>query len=278
MTMLALLVTVLFVVAALGSFAGWIWLVVHGFRTSVGWGFAMFFVAPVAAIVAAVRDWTEWKKPFLLYFGGAGVQVVLLVIALVALPFALPFGGAAETDSLEGQPFVRSLDAPPDAPAAEGAAPAPEGEAVGFETAAEGAPVAAVAEPAELPTDAPRPRTPMEVIPDPDDAERIAAAPSDPTGQPASASMTDHVAGNQSAAPMLPPSTEVPIGFEETTFAAASTKIGSKVRVITTDGKVHPGTLSGFDNGALRVTFDVGGGSVTMDFSAAEVRALQVAR
>jgi hypothetical protein len=268
MTMLAMFLAFLFVVAGLASFAGWVWLVVRGFKTSVGWGLLMFFFAPIVAIVVAVREWSEWKRPFLLYYGGAGVQVVLIVVVLVALPFALPWGAMKQQAQLMEQ--------------SELAASMPRGFAQ--QEAASGATDTQETEPAaetaqlEPPTDAPRPRLPMEEIPSPDDVKADETETTDPTGQPASASMSEHVPGSQSVAPLVAPSLDVPPGFEEVAFAAAKGKVGSKVRVVTADGRVHPGTLIGAEGSSIRVTFEVGGGSVAMDYAAAEVRSLQVAR
>jgi len=191
------------------------------------------------------------------------------VVILVALPFALPWGAMRQQAQLGDEPgFTGSMprdfaqrDAAPDATAPQEAEPAPD------ETAQ-----------IETPPDAPRQRLPMEEIPNPDDVKRDETETTDPAGQPASASMSERVAGSQSAAPVVAPSLDVPPGFEEVAFDAAKGKVGSKVRVVTADGRVHPGTLTGVDGSSIQVTFDVGGGSVAMDFASTEIRSLQVAR
>ncbi len=66
------------VIALLLNFAAFIWLVITGFKRSVLWGLLIFFFSPLSAIIFAVTNWFDAKKPFLAY---------LLTSILVFIPF-----------------------------------------------------------------------------------------------------------------------------------------------------------------------------------------------
>jgi len=263
------LLALLFVlgVASIVSFAGWVWLVVQGFRKSVGWGLLMFFLAPFAAVVAAIRDWPEWKRPFLLYYGSFVAQVVMIVVCTVVGAFGhtrateADQAGASAADSVVDRAASRAAD---HARESQDASPAPTP-----------APDAAPAE-GEAVEATHRARLPMEEIPD--HAEPAAANAGehgiDPTGRPASASMTAHITDPAPAA--ADPVTTVPDGYEEVAVSTASTRVGSRVRIVGRDGRIHRGTLTEVENGRLHVNFDVSGGSVAMDFATSEIQSLQV--
>ncbi len=255
MMLLALFFAIVFGVAILVGFAGWIWLVVRGFGKSIGWGLAMLFFSPIAAIVAAVRDWPEWKRPFLLYYGSVGAQILVIVVSLVAVPLASPFGRLRGDPSAQMEPSVHKVAASDDI----------------------------AQEPGE---DAATARAPMEDLPDPDGDAGTPIKPephyprggTDPTGRPTSASITEHVAD-----PVLPgrideDNISVPDGYEEVAVSAAATRVGSRIRIVARDGRIHKGTLADVADGMLHVNFDVTGGSVAMDFAAGEIRSLQVRR
>jgi hypothetical protein len=241
--------------------AGWVWLVVRGFKTSAGWGIAMLLVAPIAAIVAAVKDWHSWKKPFLLYWGSAGAQVVLLIVCTVALPMAfLASGGQAELAKAmeEAQRQAQNESAAADLseshgePAADETAsdPAVLNEAPAGTVAQTGAPVAPAGSHALL----------------------------DPTGRPASASVNDRASRPLTVKPAVDDATAVPPGYELVPVSAAASRAGSRVRLIDLDGRIHTGVLTGVESGVLQLSFDLGGGSVVTGFEPKEIKALQVAQ
>ena len=66
------------VIALLLNFAAFIWLVITGFKRSVLWGLLIFFFSPLTAIIFAITNWFDAKKPFLAY---------LLTSILVLIPF-----------------------------------------------------------------------------------------------------------------------------------------------------------------------------------------------
>lgn len=55
------------VIAALLNFAAFIWLVITGFKRSVLWGLLIFFFSPLSALIFAITNWFDAKKPFLAY-------------------------------------------------------------------------------------------------------------------------------------------------------------------------------------------------------------------
>jgi len=68
----------LLVLAWVSMFAGFLWLVVRAFSTSTGWGFAVFFLSPISAMIYAAKYWEEAKKPFLVYMGSVGAATIIL--------------------------------------------------------------------------------------------------------------------------------------------------------------------------------------------------------
>jgi len=75
------LIGFLWFVASVVSLVGFVWLCVLAFKEHIGWGLAVFFLSPVAAIVFAIKHWQESKKPFLIY---AGSTVMFFVLAIAA--------------------------------------------------------------------------------------------------------------------------------------------------------------------------------------------------
>jgi hypothetical protein len=57
----------IFVIAALMNFAAFIWLVITGFKRGVLWGILIFLFSPLAAIIFAITNWFDAKRPFLAY-------------------------------------------------------------------------------------------------------------------------------------------------------------------------------------------------------------------
>ncbi len=72
---LVLLLNVLALVAAVAH----IWLLVHAFRKSAGWGLALLFLSPFSTVIFAVKNWHESRKPFLIWAGSAVAAVFCLV-------------------------------------------------------------------------------------------------------------------------------------------------------------------------------------------------------
>jgi hypothetical protein len=249
--LLALCFMIVYGVLALVSVAGWIWLVVRAFGKSAGWGLAMLFFSPIAAIVAAVRDWTEWKRPFLLYYGSFGAQILVVIVSMIALPLASPFGRLAGNAA---EPTLDATAAPNETVGDRVAAPEPS----------------APRNPAQAELAAPLTRA--------EAAPAVQRERTDPTGRPPSASMTGRVADLTPGMRNDDESNAVPDGFDEVAVATASTRIGSIVRLVARDGRIHKGTLTDVENGRLHMRFEMSGGSIAMDFAPAEIRSLQIRR
>jgi len=79
------LISLLWFVAGLVSLVGFVWLCVVAFRRHVGWGLAVLFLSPIAAIVFAAKHWQSSRKPFLVYIGSCAMLVVLVVAAFTSL-------------------------------------------------------------------------------------------------------------------------------------------------------------------------------------------------
>jgi len=78
-----LLSFVLLPLLGLISFVGFVWLVVVAFRHSALWGILVLLLSPITAIVFAIKNWEDSKRPFLVY-AGSSVGSVLVVIMIFA--------------------------------------------------------------------------------------------------------------------------------------------------------------------------------------------------
>lgn len=70
----------LLIIAVVLNLAAFIWLVITGFKRSVLWGILVFLFSPLAALIFAVTNWFDAKKPFLAY---------LLTSILVLVPLSM---------------------------------------------------------------------------------------------------------------------------------------------------------------------------------------------
>jgi hypothetical protein len=100
----------------------------------------------------------------------------------------------------------------------------------------------------------------------------------DPTGRPASASVSERAPRPLTVKPAVEDATSLPPGFELVPVSAAASRAGSRVRLIDLEGRIHTGVLTGVENGVLQLSFDLGGGSVVTGFEPKEIKALQVAQ
>ena len=58
---------ILIILLAIVVLVSWVWLLVVAFKESVLWGILVFLFSPVTAIIFAILNWREAKKPFLVY-------------------------------------------------------------------------------------------------------------------------------------------------------------------------------------------------------------------
>ena len=61
--------------AALVNLIGFLWLVVTGFKRSVLWGLLVFLFSPLTAVIFALTNWFDARKPFVVYI----VSLLLMV-------------------------------------------------------------------------------------------------------------------------------------------------------------------------------------------------------
>ena len=54
-------------IALLLTLIGFLWLVITGFKRSVVWGLLVFLFSPLTAIIFALTNWFDARKPFLIY-------------------------------------------------------------------------------------------------------------------------------------------------------------------------------------------------------------------
>lgn len=82
------LLSILMPLIGLVCTVAFIWLVVVAFKHSTVWGVLVLLFSPITAIVFAVKNWEESKKPFLAYIGSsvAGFAVVVMFIISLGAP------------------------------------------------------------------------------------------------------------------------------------------------------------------------------------------------
>jgi len=68
-------------------FAGFIWIVVNAFKTSVLWGLGALFI-PLVAQIFAIMNWESNKTAFLTWLAGLVLYIVGFVMYLPALQAA----------------------------------------------------------------------------------------------------------------------------------------------------------------------------------------------
>jgi hypothetical protein len=80
----------IFGIAALMNFAAFIWLVITGFKRSVLWGLLVFLFSPLAAIIFAITNWFDAKKPFLAYI----LTTILMFVPVFMMISSIDFQNA----------------------------------------------------------------------------------------------------------------------------------------------------------------------------------------
>ena len=63
--------------AVAAMLVAWLWVVIHAFKESVGWGFATLLLNPVALVYALLRP-AKCKYPLILF----GIALVVLLVGL----------------------------------------------------------------------------------------------------------------------------------------------------------------------------------------------------
>jgi len=82
MTLLAIILWILFGTAI---FTSLIWLVIVAFRQSLLWGFLVLFLYPFTAVIFAIKNWSDAKKPFMIHVLSISGFVSLLFYLLIGL-------------------------------------------------------------------------------------------------------------------------------------------------------------------------------------------------
>jgi hypothetical protein len=207
----------------------------------------MLFFTPVAALILAIQEWSEWKKPFLVYFGAQALQFVFMVAWIASVdPMEKMLAAMEESDFGKVQ-AMRMID--------------------------------------EL--ESKRSLTPEEqeqleylkqFLANYDDEPQAGSG----AGSTTSGSDSMRVS-SQSYQSYAPPPTrprrslaKIRPRVKEITIDSASPHIGQEVRLEATDGRIYSGTLTKAQPGRIWVEFHVGGGTVELEFRRQEVRELTV--
>ncbi len=54
---------------------GFIWILILAFNTHIGWGFACFFVPPIAILLYSFNNWKTTYIPFFVFVGGSVLMI-----------------------------------------------------------------------------------------------------------------------------------------------------------------------------------------------------------
>lgn len=126
MQLLGLLAPLLLLV----SLAGFVWLLVVAFRHSVGWGLLVLFLSPITALIFAVKNWEESRRPFLLYVGSGAASLAVMFAALAWFAGSAAVAMSDSVAEMDAEAVMASTHAiepgaePPGAPDETNAAPA----------------------------------------------------------------------------------------------------------------------------------------------------------
>lgn len=240
------LLLLLFILTVAVGFAAYIWLVIRAFHKGTGWGLCMLFFTPITAIIAAIQEWDEWKKPFFVYFGNSIAQFVFLLLWIASVdPMEKMLAAIEESDfgKVQAMRMIGELEGKRNLSAE-------EQEQLSYL---------------------------KEFLASMDDGS---APNADQDASPGSDKLRVSTENGRSldAPPARPRRSLGTIRprVKEITVNTASSHIGQEVRLEATDGRLYNGTLTRAQSGRIWVEFYVGGGTVELEFRKHEVRSLVV--
>jgi hypothetical protein len=248
---------------SLVAFAAGIWLVVVAFKRSVGWGLAVLFLSPIAAIIFAIKYWEESKKPFLIYTGSFVAAIVLMVMMIGSLGgyemMQMATSGEDISDEEAAEFMNRTMDKWEDSGlmSAEDKRKLREMRQQLDQDLASGSTGTATTAPGGTDRPVAR-RTP---------GSRPGTGLPRPTWKPAS-----------SGALAIPPqlASSVPRGYKSIPVHQADDHIGKVIRLTERSGLQHKGTLAKTDAQTLLLEKYLTAGTVGLEFRKSEIEALHV--
>ena len=261
MGLLFLIFMLLAVVLGLASLVGFVLLDIQAFRESPLWGLLVLFLSPIAAVIFAIRNWEQARKPFLVYAGGFVGSIVLVVLAVGASVGAAVTSGVAEFEQAAAAAVPPSSHAEPQEQAALEQPLAPVAEATAEAGADEAVVDVATLEPTNADAEARTVHVANDLLEPQDDRARRTQ---------------DRVAGEEETAQAVDDPAAVPAGYTLVSFGEANVYLGRRVRVLDDEGNLHQGTLSEASRGKLVIEREMSGGTVSYELKPSDVRSLQI--
>jgi hypothetical protein len=257
------LLVLLSVVLGIASFVGFILLTIQAFRSSAAWGVLVLLLSPIAALVYAIRNWDEARRPFLVYGCSFVGSCLCVVLALAAGVGAAVTSASAE---MERAPLEHSMEPETASIADRVERPSPSLERDPALPAVEVAllDAAAVDRPADERVESAEPAEPAEPL------TVMADGPEAPADDRTRRTLA------RADAPADYDPDAVPAGYTVVSFNEAQGYVGRRVRVLDGDGTLHEGLLSHADGGRLTLERDLGGGTVSYELNSRDVRSVQV--
>ena len=229
--------------ACLVATASFIWLAIVAFQKHILWGLAVLFL-PFAAIVFAIMNWHESRKPFLINVGSTVLAIVLIFGAggaafMMGAPMASEAMAVAGTEFEAGPnpAYVLAEATPPAAPESASVALGQESGTRGQSSSGD----------RELPS--------------------ITLEPSAVLLDPTQAGM-----GTQMRKTRRSPGDEIPLDEIDETL------VGAVLRVVSKDGLDSNARLTAVAPTVLSFERDVGIGTVTFDLNHREIDAVYLRR
>jgi len=269
------LIGFLWFVVSIVSLVGFVWLCVLAFKEHIGWGLAVFFLSPIAAIVFAIKHWEDSKKPFLIY---AGSTVMFFVLAIAAFS---TMGGFQMMDMAHRMSQGEEIS---DAEAAEFMqAQIERMENSGMLSAEDEAELRKMKEmisgmQQQAPANTKPGTTTVAVNPPSSGATEYApSSRSTSTPTPRSSTLPPRRTSRGESTTTLPSGELVPPGYKRVSVSDANRYVGRTIRVVGKDGIQTKGKLADVDSRYLLVERYLSSGTISFELDTKEVDSLLVA-
>jgi hypothetical protein len=257
------------------SLIGFVWLCVLAFKEHIGWGLAVFFLSPIAAIVFAIKHWENSKKPFLIYAGSTLMFFVLAIVAFSTMggfqmmDMAHRMSQGEEISDAEATEFIQAQI---DRMESSGMlSPEEEAELRQMREMIKGM-QQEPSEPAQTETTT----IAMNAPPSRDTAQVPSSPSSTPTPTPRPSTPPLRRSSRENSA-TLPSGELVPPGYKRVSVGDADRYLGRTIRIVGKDGNQTSGKLADVDSSYLLVERYLNSGTISFELDAKDVDSLLVA-
>ena len=264
------LIGFLWFVVSIVSLVAFVWLCVVAFKKHIGWGLAVFFLSPIAAVVFAIKHWQDSKKPFLIYAGSVAAFFVLAILAFSSMGgfemmnMAHRMSQGEEISDEEAAQFMQAqierMESSGMLSAEDEAELRKMRQMIDDMQKEQGG--AGNTDVSTIAVNVPSTGSTAQVPPTPTRRSRPRPAP-----MPRSRETTASLAAGD----------PVPPGYKRVSVGDADRYVGRTIRVVNKDGHQTKGRLAEVDSGFLLVERYLTSGTISFELNASEVDSLLVA-